>query len=82
MAKEKLSPRQKMINLMYLVFICMLAMQIDQEIIRSYFDTTESLKESRELTESKNDKILEQKLKAKAETNEAMAENYRIYQGL
>ena len=82
MAKEKLSPRQKMINLMYLVFICMLAMQIDQEIIRSYFDTTESLKESREITESKNDKILEHTLKAKAETNEAMAENYKIYQGL
>ena len=82
MAKEKLSPRQKMINLMYLVFICMLAMQIDQEIIRSYFDTNESLKESRELTESKNDKILEHTLKAKAETNEAMAENYKIYQGL
>jgi len=82
MAKEKLSPRQKMINLMYLVFICMLAMQIDQEIIRSYFDTNESLKESREITESKNDKILEHTLKAKAETNEAMAENYKIYQGL
>ena len=82
MAKEKLSPRQKMINLMYLVFICMLAMQIDQEIIRSYFDTTESLKESREITETKNDKILEHTLKAKAETNEAMAENYKIYQGL
>ena len=82
MAKEKLSPRQKMINLMYLVFICMLAMQIDQEIIRSYFDTTESLKESREITEYKNDKILEHTLKAKAETNEAMAENYKIYQGL
>ena len=72
MAKEKLSPRQKMINLMYLVFICMLAMQIDQEIIRSYFDTNLSLQESRELTENKTDKIFEQTLKAKSETNEGL----------
>ena len=82
MAKEKLSPRQKMINLMYLVFICMLAMQIDQEIIRSYFDTNSSLQESRQLTENKNDKIFELTLKAKSETNEAAAQNYEIYQGL
>ena len=38
MAQGKQTPRQKMINLMYLVFIAMLAMQIDQEIIRSYKD--------------------------------------------
>ena len=82
MAKEKLSPRQKMINLMYLVFICMLAMQIDQEIIRSYFDTNDSLTKSRELTEKKNDEIFEVTLKAKAETNEAMAQNYELYGGL
>ena len=47
MAKGKLSPCQKMINLMYLVFIAMLAMQIDQEIIRSYQDTNQSLTDSR-----------------------------------
>lgn len=79
MAKEKLSPRQKMINLMYLVFISMLAMQIDQEIIRSYFDTNASLEESRRLTEHKNDKIFEETLKVKANSNEAMAANYENY---
>lgn len=79
MAKEKLSPRQKMINLMYLVFISMLAMQIDQEIIRSYFDTNASLEESRLLTERKNDKIFEVTLKEKAKSNEATAENYQNY---
>ena len=47
MAKGKQTPRQKMINLMYLVFIAMLAMQIDQEIIRSYQDTNQSLTDSR-----------------------------------
>ena len=43
MAKGKQTPRQKMINLMYLVFIAMFAMQIDQEIIRSFQDTNQSL---------------------------------------
>ena len=71
MAKGKLSPRQKMINLMYLVFIAMLAMQIDQEIIRSYQDTNQSLTDSRGLAEGKNKifKItLDQKAKNSPET--------------
>ena len=54
MAKGKQTPRQKMINLMYLVFIAMLAMQIDQEIIRSFQDTNQSLTDSRESSEEKN----------------------------
>ncbi|GGP04338.1 gliding motility protein GldM [Cloacibacterium rupense] len=65
MAKGKLSPRQKMINLMYLVFIAMLAMQIDQEIIRSYQDTNQSLTDSRTLAQDKN-KIFLQTLTEKA----------------
>ncbi|TXF75092.1 gliding motility protein GldM [Chryseobacterium sp.] len=66
MAQGKQTPRQKMINLMYLVFIAMLAMNIDQEIIRSYYDSTESLKETRLLTEHKNTEIFEQTLATKA----------------
>ena len=54
MAKGKQTPRQKMINLMYLVFIAMLAMQIDQEIIRSFQDTNQSLTDSRKSSEEKN----------------------------
>jgi hypothetical protein len=41
MAQGKQTPRQKMINLMYLVFIAMMALNIDAEIIRSYYDSTE-----------------------------------------
>lgn len=81
MAKEKLSPRQKMINLMYLVFIAMLAMQIDQEIIRSYYDTNKSLEDTRGLTDKKN-KIFEQTLEQKAQNDaegfNADNENYKI----
>lgn len=36
MASGKLSPRQKMINLMYLVFIAMLAMQMDKKVLSSF----------------------------------------------
>lgn len=66
MAQGKQTPRQKMINLMYLVFIAMMAMNIDAEIIRSYYDSTQSLKETRLLTEDKNTGIFEETLKAKA----------------
>jgi len=36
MASGKLSPRQKMINLMYLVFIAMLALNISKEVLTSF----------------------------------------------
>lgn len=82
MAAEKLSARQKMINLMYLVFIAMLAMQIDQEIIRSYYETHSSLEDARKLTEQKNSGIFEKTLEEKAKSNEEMAQNYQNYLGL
>ncbi|WKS95843.1 gliding motility protein GldM [Riemerella columbina] len=82
MAKEKLSPRQKMINLMYLVFIAMLAMQINQEIIRSYNDTKDSLRESTLLTQSKN-KIFEETLQQKAENSpDSFSQPYEQYKQL
>ncbi len=67
MAAGKQTPRQKMINLMYLVFIAMMALNIDAEIIRSYFDSTKALNETRMLTERKNERIFEKTLQAKAE---------------
>ena len=81
MAQGKQTPRQKMINLMYLVFIAMLAMQIDQEIIRSYNDTNQTLTDTRGLVEEKNDKIFEKTLEAKAantpDTYQKPLEDYR-----
>ncbi len=69
MAGGKQTPRQKMINLMYLVFIAMLAMQIDQEIIRSYKDTNDSLTNTRtDIVEKKNG-IFFTTLKEKAKTS-------------
>jgi gliding motility-associated protein GldM len=67
MAQGKQTPRQKMINLMYLVFIAMMALNIDAEIIRSYYDSTKALHETRTLTEKKNEKIFEKTLELKAQ---------------
>lgn len=67
MAKGKQTPRQKMINLMYLVFIAMMALNIDVEIIRSFYDSTVSLNQTRNLTEQKNKDIFEKTLEAKAQ---------------
>ncbi|MDC8106810.1 GldM family protein [Chryseobacterium sp. Chry.R1] len=67
MAQGKQTPRQKMINLMYLVFIAMMALNIDAEIIRSYYDSTKALNETRTLTERKNEKIFEKTLELKAQ---------------
>ena len=83
MAQGKQTPRQKMINLMYLVFIAMLAMQIDQEIIRSYNDTNQTLTTTRVLVEKKNDDIFEKTLVAKAaNTPDTYAKPLADYQGL
>lgn len=83
MAQGKQTPRQKMINLMYLVFIAMLAMQIDQEIIRSYNDTNQTLTDTRGLVEEKNDKIFKKTLEAKAaNTPDTYAKPLADYQSL
>ena len=83
MAKGKQTPRQKMINLMYLVFIAMMALNIDVEIIRSFYNTTESLNQTRTLTEEKNAKIFEKTLEAKAQqVPDTYAQPWQQYQTL
>jgi len=85
MAQGKQTPRQKMINLMYLVFIAMMALNIDAEIIRSYYDSTRALNETRTLTEKKNEKIFERTLEAKAQqvpdTYAQPWEQYKVLKG-
>lgn len=60
MAQGKQSPRQKMINLMYLVFIAMMAMQVDRQVLRSFEDITVTLNESSKLTDENNTTFYEQ----------------------
>ncbi|MGV6846233.1 MAG: type IX secretion system motor protein PorM/GldM [Lutibacter sp.] len=58
MASGKLSPRQKMINLMYLIFIAMLAMQMSKEVLSAFGYMNEKLTENNITTAAKNDATL------------------------
>ena len=70
MAAGKQTPRQKMINLMYLVFIAMLAMNVDREVLRSFEGVNESLELSTNLTNENNKTFYEQIEKKKADGDE------------
>ena len=54
MAGGKLSPRQKMINLMYLVFIAMLAMNMSKQVLSAFGFMNEKLTDSNMTAETKN----------------------------
>jgi gliding motility-associated protein GldM len=55
MAGGKMSARQKMINLMYLVFIAMLAMNMSKEVLSAFGFMNEKLSENNISTTAKND---------------------------
>ncbi|CAA0165467.1 gliding motility protein GldM [Tenacibaculum maritimum] len=54
MAGGKLSPRQKMVNLMYLVFIAMLAMNMSKEVLSAFGLMNGKLVDSNKRLEEKN----------------------------
>lgn len=54
MAGGKISPRQKMINLMYLVFIAMLAMNMSKEVLSAFGFMNEKLNDNNVSTTNKN----------------------------
>jgi gliding motility-associated protein GldM len=66
MASGKLSPRQKMINLMYLIFIAMLAMNMSKEVLSAFGYMNEKLEANNILFTEKN-KSSYLNLKRKAE---------------
>lgn len=70
MAAGKMSARQKMINLMYLVFIAMLAMQMDKEVLSAFGFVNETLTENNLSTTEKNN-LAYQNLATKASEQEA-----------
>ncbi|NPA46767.1 MAG: gliding motility protein GldM [Chlorobi bacterium] len=82
MAGGKLSPRQKMINLMYLVFIAMLALTMSKKVLTSFGRVYEDLKESVELYKKKNaDQIAQLAAKAQ-EQPQKYGDKYRDAQDL
>src|SRR6187402_2686956 len=54
MAGAKLSPRQRMINMMYLVLTALLALNVSKEIINAFVTVNESLEVSKSNIDSKN----------------------------
>src|SRR6185369_11493949 len=56
MASGKLSPRQKMINMMYLVLTALLALNVSKEIINAFVTVNESLEVSKANIDKKNEK--------------------------
>lgn len=55
MAGGKLTPRQKMINLMYLVFIAMLALNMSKEVLTAFGILNSKIVESNSLTDTRNE---------------------------
>ena len=92
MAGGNLSPRQKMINLMYLIFIAMLALNMSKEVLSAFGLMNEKLTESNEATESRNASFVAnldvkaedqpekyKPLKAKADQIDALAHKFDAY---
>ncbi len=58
MAGGKLTPRQKMINLMYLVFIAMLALNMSKEVLSAFGLLEQKIVERNESTDKRNDAFM------------------------
>ena len=43
MAEKKLSPRQRMINMMYLVLTALLALNVSKEVLNSFFEVNKGI---------------------------------------
>ena len=60
MAGGKLTPRQKMINLMYLIFIAMLALNMSKEVLSAFGILNNKIVESNAITDVRNQSSFEQ----------------------
>ncbi|WP_109434105.1 MULTISPECIES: gliding motility protein GldM [Aquimarina] len=92
MAGGKLSPRQKMINLMYLVFIAMMALNMSKEVLSAFGLMNEKLTASNTIATERNtafmaglaDKVSEQPekytpLKEKADQISVLSNEFNAY---
>jgi len=67
MAEKGLSPRQKMINLMYLVLTALLALNVSAEVLNAFVKFDQSIRKSTENIQVKNDDIYNEFQKAYTE---------------
>lgn len=68
MAGGKLSPRQKMINLMYLVFIAMMALNVSKDVLSAFGLMNDTIEAANQTAEQINEESLNQ-LSIRAEEN-------------
>ncbi|MEG0949351.1 MAG: gliding motility protein GldM [Bacteroidales bacterium] len=59
-SSNKLTPRQKMINLMYIVFLAMLALNVSSDVLNGFKQVEDSLAKSNEGTRSRNEKLYDE----------------------
>src|SRR5690554_663148 len=92
MAGGKLSARQKMINLMYLVFIAMLALNMSKEVLSAFGLMNEKLTESNGAASQRNNAFMQglaekvseqpakyQPLKEQADQISTLSDNFNAY---
>ena len=60
MAGGKLTPRQKMINLMYLVFIAMLALNMSKEVLSAFGILNNKIEDSNSIADNRNSSSFQQ----------------------
>jgi gliding motility-associated protein GldM len=77
MAGGKLTPRQKMINLMYLVFIAMLALNMSKEVLSAFGILNNKIVESNSISDERN-KASFQQLAQKAQEQPGQYGNKKI----
>ena len=76
MAGNNLSPRQKMIGMMYLVLTAMLALNVSKEVLDAFQKINGGIVKTTQNFSSKNDEVYSEFVAA-AETNEAKAGPWR-----
>ncbi|MDC6365615.1 MULTISPECIES: gliding motility protein GldM [Flavobacteriaceae] len=77
MAGGKQTPRQKMINLMYLIFIAMLALNMSKEVLAAFGLMNEKLETSNEKMTASNEGFLEGLATKASENTEEYGELYQ-----
>ncbi len=78
MAGGKLTPRQKMINMMYLVLTALLALNVSAEILNAFKTVNGSISSSNKMLEDKTDKVRALLLKEKDTDPEKVTELLKV----
>lgn len=73
---SRLSPRQKMINLMYIVFLAMVALNVSSDVLAGFKHVEDALDASNEGAQARNQKLYEEFDRAREKNPEKVARWY------